>query len=330
MRLEPPRIAVLSTHHYVNHGGSEMVVYRATPRRRRVGRARRRRRVSGLSGDAARRSRATRRQGRVLRAALRSGSAHADHRVRARRGRQRSEGQRSSTTCSRSRSTQEPHRDRRQVPRPRRAGDHRALARAENGRAAEPDDLLAGFLKVNGELRRMNADEIAALREEDRADDAVEAVRSCSSATRRSKRRSPTTARTCTRARRSTSRCTSASISRSPQHVPVSRRTRHGGQRELARHLRQLRDHRPRHGRAVALRPLSSFDVKVGDKVDEGPDDRPQRHDRPGRRRSPALHDARQRAAGESGRVVGPALDSGSRRSASSGSGGLAASADGA
>jgi murein DD-endopeptidase MepM/ murein hydrolase activator NlpD len=31
VRLEPPRIAVLSTHHYINHGGSEMVVYRATP-----------------------------------------------------------------------------------------------------------------------------------------------------------------------------------------------------------------------------------------------------------------------------------------------------------
>jgi murein DD-endopeptidase MepM/ murein hydrolase activator NlpD len=31
VRLEPPRIAVVSTHHYVNHGGSEMVLYRATP-----------------------------------------------------------------------------------------------------------------------------------------------------------------------------------------------------------------------------------------------------------------------------------------------------------
>jgi murein DD-endopeptidase MepM/ murein hydrolase activator NlpD len=31
VRLEPPRIAVVSTHHYVNHGGSEMVVYRVTP-----------------------------------------------------------------------------------------------------------------------------------------------------------------------------------------------------------------------------------------------------------------------------------------------------------
>jgi murein DD-endopeptidase MepM/ murein hydrolase activator NlpD len=31
VRLEPPRISVVSTKHYVNHGGSEMVVYRATP-----------------------------------------------------------------------------------------------------------------------------------------------------------------------------------------------------------------------------------------------------------------------------------------------------------
>ncbi len=31
VRLDPPRLAVLSTHHYVNHGGSEMVIYRATP-----------------------------------------------------------------------------------------------------------------------------------------------------------------------------------------------------------------------------------------------------------------------------------------------------------
>ena len=31
VRLEPPRVAVLSTLHYVNHGGAELVVYRATP-----------------------------------------------------------------------------------------------------------------------------------------------------------------------------------------------------------------------------------------------------------------------------------------------------------
>jgi murein DD-endopeptidase MepM/ murein hydrolase activator NlpD len=31
VRLTPPQVAVLSTHHFVNHGGSEMVVYRVNP-----------------------------------------------------------------------------------------------------------------------------------------------------------------------------------------------------------------------------------------------------------------------------------------------------------
>ena len=31
VRLELPRVAVLSMHHYINHGGSEFVVFRATP-----------------------------------------------------------------------------------------------------------------------------------------------------------------------------------------------------------------------------------------------------------------------------------------------------------
>ena len=31
VQLDPPRVAVVSTHHYINHGGAEMVVYRATP-----------------------------------------------------------------------------------------------------------------------------------------------------------------------------------------------------------------------------------------------------------------------------------------------------------
>jgi hypothetical protein len=31
VRLDPPRVAVLSTFHFVNHGGSEFAVYRATP-----------------------------------------------------------------------------------------------------------------------------------------------------------------------------------------------------------------------------------------------------------------------------------------------------------
>jgi murein DD-endopeptidase MepM/ murein hydrolase activator NlpD len=31
VRLERPRVSIISTHHYINHGGSEMAVYRATP-----------------------------------------------------------------------------------------------------------------------------------------------------------------------------------------------------------------------------------------------------------------------------------------------------------
>jgi murein DD-endopeptidase MepM/ murein hydrolase activator NlpD len=31
VQLEPPRLSVLSTHHYVNHGGSEVVLYKVTP-----------------------------------------------------------------------------------------------------------------------------------------------------------------------------------------------------------------------------------------------------------------------------------------------------------
>ena len=31
VRLEPPRVAVVSMHHHVNHGGTEFLVYRATP-----------------------------------------------------------------------------------------------------------------------------------------------------------------------------------------------------------------------------------------------------------------------------------------------------------
>jgi murein DD-endopeptidase MepM/ murein hydrolase activator NlpD len=31
VRLERPRVSIVSTHHYVNHGGAEMVVYRVTP-----------------------------------------------------------------------------------------------------------------------------------------------------------------------------------------------------------------------------------------------------------------------------------------------------------
>ena len=57
---------------------------------------------------------------------------------------------------------------------------------------------------------------------------------------------------------------------------------------------------------------LSSIDGEGRAGRGEGTEPRPQRHDRARRRRSPSLHHARQRAHGESGRVVGRALDHGS------------------
>ena len=52
VRLTPPTLAVVSTHHYVNLGGAEMVVYRVTPARRGVGRAGRRPLLPGLPAPA--------------------------------------------------------------------------------------------------------------------------------------------------------------------------------------------------------------------------------------------------------------------------------------
>jgi hypothetical protein len=85
VRLEPPRVGVLSLHHFVNHGGPEFVVFHAE---RRLGRrARRRGRLSGISGQQRRHSGSGRARG-VLRARLRSGPQRADFGLRAGRGRQ--------------------------------------------------------------------------------------------------------------------------------------------------------------------------------------------------------------------------------------------------
>ena len=50
IRLEPPRLEMRSTLHYVNHGGAEFVVYRATPADVDSGRPRGRPDLSGVSG----------------------------------------------------------------------------------------------------------------------------------------------------------------------------------------------------------------------------------------------------------------------------------------
>ena len=170
------------------------------------------------------------------------------------------------------------------------------------------DDLLAAFLVINRDLRQQNNPPSPRSPPRPRPRCAGPR-RSRSSATRRSSRGSPITAPTSTRARKSTSRRTSASTWPRRAGAGHRRQPRRGRARRVSRHLRQLRRRRPRAGRAVALRAPVVDGREGGRHGRQGPDARPLGHDRAGRRRPPALHDARRRRAGESGGVVGRPLD---------------------
>ena len=260
---------------------SEMVVYRATPPDVAVGRARRRRRVPRLPASGAGVAGADPALKVAFFALLHDqdlntpiaafardeagNEAHGDVR-RQRRSRSRSRRAASSSTTSSS-----------------TASCPEILEHSPElkDRAAERRPARRRSCKINGELRRMNADEIAALAKQTSPTRLWERpVRPARQLAGRGER-SPTTGRTSTRARKSTSRCTSASTSRSRRTCRSSPPTpARCCNAELARHLRQLRHHRPRHGRAVALRP-PVVDRREGRRHgDQGPDDRPQRHDR--------------------------------------------------
>ena len=113
---------LLSTFHYVNHGGSEFVVYRVTPEDV----------VSGVRvgdkeypGFPAKGAGITARPGAargVLRPAVRSGPEYADSAVRARRGGQRGHDRAGSSGLPEA-VREEPHRIERRVPAARGAGD---------------------------------------------------------------------------------------------------------------------------------------------------------------------------------------------------------------
>ena len=147
----------LSTHHYVNHGGAEMVVYRATPpdvqSGVRVGDVE----YAGLPGE---RRRADRRRPVDARSpSSRCSTTRISRRpivvVRARRSRQRGHGV-VRRQGLREAVPPQPHRDRRPLPAARRARDPRALARTRASRRPT-GDLVSDFLKINGDLRRLNA-----------------------------------------------------------------------------------------------------------------------------------------------------------------------------
>ena len=158
VQLEPPRVSVLSTHHYINLGGTEFVVLRVTPADAaggvRVGDSdvsgvsRKRRRHIGPDGPS----------GPVC-APLRSGSHHADWRVRVGRRGQHGDGAARLQAVPQSVPPQ-PHRGARRVSPARRAVDPAELPDFAP-EVPDQNDLVAAFLKINGELRRKNADLIA-------------------------------------------------------------------------------------------------------------------------------------------------------------------------
>ena len=90
VRLEPPRISVVSTKHYINVGGSEMVVYRASPPDVESGVQVGELMYRGFSGVGRRRVWRPGLEGRVLRSAVQPAGRHSDHPLRKGRGRQRS------------------------------------------------------------------------------------------------------------------------------------------------------------------------------------------------------------------------------------------------
>ncbi len=295
VRLEPPRVAVLSTFHFINHGGSEFVVYRATPddvaSGVRVGDKEYPgypARGAGITADPAL---------RVAFFALLYDQTHErpDSGVRPRRGRQRSRGaarppgasrsrtgraaSRSTTascsaSCRRSPATSPDggHPDRRcagRIPQDQRrpAAEEQPVPGATWRRRASPEMLFKDAFQQlgNSQVEAEFADTRTYVYKGKDVDQQVHLGFDLA-----------VTA-----------------------NVPIV-----AAQRGIVVHAGDLGiygncvviDHGTR--RAVALRPPVVDRGQGGRHGGQGAADRPQRHDRAGRRRPPALHDAGRRAAG--------------------------------
>ncbi|MCA1584325.1 MAG: M23 family metallopeptidase [Acidobacteria bacterium] len=167
VRLTPPRVGIVSLHHFVNHGGAEFVVYRVSPGDSasgvRVGEAA----FRGFPGSSVGLSDPELHVGFF--ALAHDQELNAPVRAFARDA----AGNEASTPI-----------DHRVFPRPfaksRIDIDQSFLERivpaiASNTQdlavsTASPDDLLAGFLTINGELRRQNNDAIKALAKKSQTD----------------------------------------------------------------------------------------------------------------------------------------------------------------
>ena len=281
--------------HFINHGGIGDGRLPRDARRRRVRRARRRQDLSRLPRRRGRRRR--RRcvaEGGALRAAPRPGP----ERRRSASSPATRPATRRSAGVRLPRLPQavpaKPHRVRRQVPgtrRPRDPRQHRRRSRSTTRRTSSRRSCA-----INRDLRRQNNATIAALAAKTSPKMLWKGLFKQLVNTR-SNRASPISAPTSTAARKSTSRCTSASTWRRL----AARRCRRERRRRRSRRFLGIYGNCVIVDHGMGLQSLyahlSSFDVKVGDVGGTGPDARPQRHDRPRRRRSPALHHAARRPA---------------------------------
>ena len=156
--------------------------------------------------------------------------------------------------------------------------------------------MLPAFLKINGELRRINARPDRGARRARRRRRGSGTVRSCSSATRRSRRRFADHRTYLYKGKEVDQQVHLGFDLAVTTRVPVV--AANAGTVLNASWLGiygncVIIDHGM--GVQSLYGHLSSFDVKVGDTVTKGQIDRPERDDRPRRRRSPALHDAGRR-----------------------------------
>ena len=267
VRLEPPQVAVLSTFHYVNLGGSEFVVYRASPEDV----------VSGVRvGDKEYPGYPARGAGITSDPAMRvaffallfdqpldapmqlfardvAGNevvASLDHMV-------------FSKPYQRSRIEIDDRFLQRVVP---------AIASNSPGEDIPRDDVLAGFLKINGDLRRKNNQYLADLSKKSSPElMSTDAFQQLGNSQIEAKFADT---RTYVVNKGKEDRQTSTPWFRPRRDGERSSRGRptwRGGARVRPRHLRQLRGHRPWDGSAVAVRDIfSAIGVKVGDTIQKG------------------------------------------------------------
>jgi hypothetical protein len=282
VRLEAPRIAVLSTHHHINHGGAEMVVYRATPADVasgvRVGDVE----YPGypLSGD--------------LKAAIFALLYDQDLNTRIQAFARDEAGNEAKATFidnvfekpqRKSRIELDDKFLNRVVP--------DILEHAPELKMTPPpegSDMMPAFLRINGELRKINADQIAAL----------------------AKKSSPTR------------QWEGPFVQLGNSKVEASfadHRTYFYKGKEVDRQVHLGFDLAvTAHVPVIAVRPSDVVRRQGRRPRDARADDWPQRFHRSRRRRSRPFHDAGRWARGQSGRVVGQEMDDGPGRAEASGS----------